>query len=803
MNNPPPPAPAAPSPEVTEPRSRRPRPPRVFKDRPENIPPVQTYPANPQQSPNPAVNIANRAGGMIGISPNSRRAPFPSNYSYILDHGKGDLTGRQREDMLDNLADQWLRNLKNSSGWDRTASEEEYIFTGSGADPLRIEEERLTHFEKRAIYMAASKNEWHWRKWFYGDNSAYSKSNLVAPLCRRVSTAMAARGIRYFFGSSPYFFCEPLNQKTDTGLAEALQKVGEAKLHKSQSAQELRSSIQRAFDLGECVLKVAHEKRQSLSKKFDTVMATAAGPVFKANGDYITKKDRLSVDPMTGITTLASDGTLIPPGFGWASGIIARKTVHYEGPKITEIPYRNFLCPLNFKSVQEAPVCVHLFQASPVDIVSMFTDTQTGAQIIQAVDLMRQISGIDMVQSYDPNAPNGNNTGLLDVEEFWMRNDADGDNVMEDVCYVRVGLPGGPRFPLFYEYTENMTETHERPFYPVRAVPRNNSWTGVGAIELFIEHQNIVDLMLNRWSYSVSSSGYVTIWDPSAFEETDGEQPDLELDDGKSYRLRSGRDAQKALQRIYLQDNIGEHWKEIMEFFLQLAVNESGVLTANDGATAGLQSSELATGLNQINDAGQELFGVYVSCLEGGITPAIDAFIHTLYGRLTTREVARTTKKGVPGQLAVEPRDVEGMDFDVSVAISRFKADKTIQAISTLLGPNPVATYFTVIPIPDRPACGVLLRQLLVALDVEDVPDIIQNPPSAVDPAAYQAAVETYSTLDPSQQTAMAVAMTALSQQTAVAAQQQQQAQGLEAAGSGQPVTVPGPTAQPAPAAAA
>lgn len=676
---------------------------------------------------------------------NVARTPFASNMRLT----------REQEDLVNERASGWFSALTQSSGWVETQNPDEWIdegLQGAGGDPLLMGQMRRQHFVKRGYYHAISENKWEWRRWMYGEDSIFAKQNLSAPLGRRISRAMAAKAINYFFGTKPYFVCYPVGA-SDEPDAEAMQKVAEQKLDNSKGTASLRDAMGTAFDLGESVLKVMHKKRTSLYKKNDVVLGAGGQPVLGADGEYITAKDgwMLAVDENgSEIQVLTRDGvTRMPAGPAWLSGSFARTVVHYKGPDIQEIHYRNFLANWDAPTLQEAECCIHLYEVTAAELAAMFTDTTTGLQLLQAVELLRSVADIDPVESqrgmqgqYD--APSSTK---VKVQEFWMRCDADGDGITEDVCFVRVAAGGGTEYyPLFYDYVQNMTETKERPFYAVVPVRRKGRWTGIGAIEMFEKIQETVDLMLNRWAFATSSSGHVTLYDPTAFEHTTSDEIDLVLSDGGTLKLKPNRNLETSLKRIYLEDNIGDKWLKIFETFLQLAMNESGVQHANDGGLAGMETTKLATGIRNVEKAGNENFGVFVACLEDGITDTIRAFVQTLYGRIENDEVARITENKVTKIFTVTPRDVQGLQFDVNVMLSRYRSEQQMESVRAVL-PDCMAFYTLAPDVQVRLA--PLFHQLLKAAQIQNPDEIIAPIVSVFTPEEEAAAAAYFATLPP------------------------------------------------------
>jgi len=681
------------------------------------------------ESLNPAENIVRAMPNTPAPDGDRPLAPFTTNY---------DLT-RSQEDAAMSLLTRWETTLKAASGWDQT-NNPEYLYDGNGSDPLLIEGKRQRpHFVKRAFFTAMAENEWGWRRWLYPE-SIFQKSNLSAPLARRVSRAMAAKAIEFFFASRPYFYCTPVGP-SDDGIAEAVQKVAENRLEACKGTAALRDAIQTAFDLGETVIKVTHRRKQELYRKKGIVLVDPSGnPVLQKNGDYISDDQFVVVDGVKAYP----DGTVIPDGSQFASGKWARVATHYSGPDISEIEPRCILAPLDAPTLDDAECVLHMYEVTATDLAAMFTDSSTGAQVVQAIDLLRGIGGEPRVGAVDPMAPDINGavkSTKVKVQEFWVRMDADHDGIAEDVCFVRVDLnDGGSWRPLFYDYTANVTATGKRPFSVIRPVRRRGSWTGIGAMELFEKHQETVDLMLNRWSFATSTSGVLTIFDPSAFTQTDGlDNAELALNDGKYLTLKSGKNIEASLKRIYMEDNIGPEWRAIMEFFLQLAMNESGVQHANDGGIAGLKSTELATGIRDVRAAGDQLFGVFVASLEDGVSSVIDQFVHTLFAKVDDTIVARITEdEGITREWQVSKEQVQGLTFDVRVTLSRYHTAHLMESVNAVL---PQCMNYFNLPPQIQVRLEPLMLQLLKAAQIDNA-RAIAKPIMPVDPVALVAASE-------------------------------------------------------------
>ena len=365
--------------------------------------------------------------------------------------------------------------------------------------------------------------------------------------------------------------------------------------------------------------------------------------------------------------------------------------------------------------------------------------SDNGQNIMSGMELLKVLQEVDPaaaagVEENASGQTGGNDASPLRVYEFYKRTDADGDGMTEDILYVRVKIKE-KTYPLFYDYIENVTETKRRPFSVWRPLPVRGSWTGVGAIELFEKHQLIVDLMANRWNFAVSGSGTVTIYDPEAFEETSGKsgaKVDLQLNNGATLKLKPGKSLENSLRRIYLENPIGDQWKEIMDYFMQLAMNESGATHANDGEALGMQSQKTATGIRNIENSAAVTFEVFMRSLTSGIMDTCQQFTKTAFAGIETDEVVELTGREPAQQFTISPRDVKNLEFTTEVVLGTAKSDQMLQATMQAW---PILVEFLNQPLPIQLRGQPLLRQMFTALQLDTSGEMLQPIVSNIDPA--------------------------------------------------------------------
>jgi hypothetical protein len=630
--------------------------------------------------------------------------PFPTSY---------ELTREQEADLV-NHAMSRKQTLELQMGRDVCAGSGWYNSPGaSGRDAMGTDSPSETWIGKRVLYDLTYRNDMRWRVGLLG--GIFAKTNLVVPAARRICRQMIARAVNYFFATSPWFSAYPVGAmdriKADQTDRYARWKMDQAKLQRTEE-----QAVERAFILGEAVIKTTWANRQQFYKTDAEVLVDADGnDILGADGDYIMKSDKWILDsvedpeqPGSGVMIdaelmmLERDGvTPQPPELIFLKKKITRRIVHYKGPEAKVIQFRDFLCPLEAESVQEADCVVHIYDKPVMELADEWKKAIPGDATAEermeanrkAVQMLRMIgnSSGDMNSAQNSEAVDSSSgehlqsdqtQPIIEIGEFHLRYDADGDGLLEDVFLV---IDLKTRTPIFYDYEANITPDGLRPFSVVRVNEVPGRWYGLGAMEMFQTSQEIVDLWMNRRSFASSASGRVTFWDPSKTKEGTA-QPNLQLNGGMTYTLNTGAKAEEALSVVYLDDNKIEDLQQMIEFFLQLMMNESGVTNANDGNVAGMESTKLATGIRNIEKSGQELFGLYLGHLEPGISESLEKMIKILFANMDQMEVYRYFESGEAGgedssqMMEINPGDIANLQINTRILLTRRRGEQVIES---------------------------------------------------------------------------------------------------------------------------
>mgnify|MGYP000897649304 CR=1 FL=1 len=630
---------------------------------------------------------------------------------------------------------------------------------------------------KRSRYEDVFENKVDWRQYLFG--GIFKDSNLVVPLSRRIARQMTARAQNYFFETDPWFAAEPEGVE-DTKLADKIDRFAKFKLGQLGSKKNKERAIKRAFIQGEAVVKTTHVVRDQLFNAYAQILIDAEdNPILDATGGFILDTDKwqeeTAVDPAsgqpvptgTGKLILARDGvTEQPATMLWAEKIIPRRQVIYQGPESPVVYFKDFLCPLTARDVQTADTVAHLYDKPVMELVDLYvkggmldaTEKDRLEAVQRTIQLIRDLTSNTSTPKAGANQNDrpgdeqqfrGTSTSgepVAEMAEIYLWFDANGDGILENIMLV---VDRKNKVPVFYDYVPNVTIDGLRPFEVVRVNEIDGRWYGEGVMEMFESTQNIVDLLVNRWNHSQSRAGRVDFWRPDLTLEGRS-NPNLVMNWGGTYTLAANAEPEKTLHSVYLEDTKFDHLERMFEFFMQLAMNESGVQHANDGQTAGMDTQKLATGIRNIEKAGQEMFAPFISDLEPSLQAILKRELLVLFANLDRTEVFdylnRDTETGeeIKQLDQITPDEVRGLTLNVNLLLTRYKGEQQLVQGEQA---SAIVERFYMLPVQIQPFVAQFYKNQLKAIDPRiDTETLIQPGVAQIAPTAASAGAPASST---------------------------------------------------------
>ena len=251
-------------------------------------------------------------------------------------------------------------------------------------------------------------------------------------------------------------------------------------------------------------------------------------------------------------------------------------------------------------------------------------------------------------------------------------------------------------------------------------------WTGTSAVETLWQMQRLIDLNMNRWDFSNSTSGTVTFWNPELLEESTGNR-NLKLNHGKSYRKRDPKTrAADIVERVPLNEFKGVQLESLMQWWAQMATNLGGVANVNDSQMAGLDSTKLATGIRNMDASGQEQFAPFLSALTPGLTDISEKCL--VLAVATADEEEMFEVMGPEGAMLIQQikqSDLRKMKWSLELELTRYKNEQEAKQAQFA---RPAAVEFYGLPPVLQMRLAPLYRQELKAYGVRNVDTIIALP---------------------------------------------------------------------------
>lgn len=648
---------------------------------------------------NDVQNFVHQAEQLVGAATNHNEpmVPFQSELK---------LTAEQEKKMIEH-AFKRLDMISNENGRDQTMSPTWWQNQSAAAGSTLLASQGLqvadTFLGKRSRFDATFLNDVSYRPYTMGPDNIFMTSNISVPIVRRICRQMIAKAKKNFFGTDKWFSVGPApvpeyDPKDDAGLALRIERFTQFKLKESGSKADKGRAISRALILGECPVKTSYVVRDQLFNVEATVLHGVDGePMRGEDGNFITEQDQ-AVDAQdgTGRKVLQRDGVTEYPAAPIFRKIpLDRRQVLFEGAKSEPIYFKDFICPLTATDVQTADTIAHLYDKPVMEFVDLVVkrgmvgdntaDRKGAAQ--KMVAAIKRIAANSpqpkaaVNQQLRPNenfaAPVSQETGgpIAGFAEFYMWYDANEDGVAENIMLI---ADRNTKTPIYYNHVANVTTDGQRPIEVVRINPVEGRWYGLGIMELFESYGTITDLLVNRWNFSQSRSGRVDFWNPTNTQEGDL-NPNLKMNWGGTYTKKPGMKAEDCLETIYLTDTKFEQIHEMIQFFMQLAMNESGVANANDGRSAGLDSSELATGIIETQESGDELFLPIIQDLREPLERLLNREIDVTLANMNPQEVFTYLEGDTLGLDRLTPDDVRGLKFKCEIMLTTMKNNTQLQ----------------------------------------------------------------------------------------------------------------------------
>jgi hypothetical protein len=622
-------------------------------------------------------------------------------------------------------------------------------------------------------------NELGWRSWIIG--TIFENSNLNLQVLQRFVFQMIAKMKQYYFEHSPWFGCDAVGLH-DAKMSFRLNKYLQWKFKKNSVSGGLEDSIQFAPILGQAVVKTGYRRQIDLSWSNKSVLVAVADVLDLETGDLLAASGDPIPHPDTGDVIVEGD----PAGASWDGGNgsaavanyvpmdVPTRNILFDGVENKVLNFKDFLCPLDAPTVDDAPEVFHLYDEPLWTLIDRFMRREADwgvdrerKEIMKVYSLLSKLmnNGPEGHSGYaeDVRIAGGDSTGstaasdrdtatgssICQIVECCARHDFDGDGIEEEVV---VWIDRKSKVPISYDYLSNLTADGKRPYSVVKWSP-TPYWFGSGAVKLFEEAQKTIDLFLNRMNFSQSQAGRIDIIHP---ENTlkGRDSPSFKINYGDTVVAAPGKRADDIIESVYLNDIKSDELHTMIEMILQVVQPLSGVASVNDSQMAGLDSAKLATGVRNIEASGNELFSYFIGSVRKGLEECLLKSVKTQIrywgeGELTdffngedqdpivdesTGEVV-----GVRTLFGVLNADtVRDIEFNCTFSLTKYFGEQRVTQLDNAIA---VGERYFQQPVPVQEVWADVYRQRLNALNANLDADALIVP-GLVDPIANAIALQ-------------------------------------------------------------
>lgn len=685
--------------------------------------------------------------GATEYDPDAPRVVFPG--ALVLNRVQEDNLIKHALDRVNKLEVELGRNVSHDANW----------YSNIEGDPQLG---ARTFMGSRELFTMIYNNEVEWREFLLG--GIYEHSNLLVPITRRIVQQQIARATGYFFGTDPWLSLNEVGAKDadlDSELANLLEGFVKFKFGQTNVKEALVSAIKGCFLRGEAVMKTTYRKEIDYYESVETIAVDMdGGPIMTVGGDYIFEDDEwVSAEDGGAIVLMKDQATVRPEGeLNWMTQPVRRRIIHWQGAEAKQIFYKDFLAPLEYPTLQECDCTCHLYDMPAIQIAEQWLEhsRQAGAlqgDVSSVLEMLRDMSSGNDEPKSEMNKPRAElglagtdqegqrGDPVVEVAEMCIRFDAKEEGHRPDIFLV---LDRQNERPIHYDYVINHTEDGLRPVRSIRINGVDDRWHGIGQVANFMPIQEICDLLVNRINFAQSRSARVDFWQPEAVVEGDTNE-NLELNWGGTYELKEGKEAEDALSSVYLQEVKGDALKDQLDFFMQIAVNWGGVQHANDASMTGMDSTDLATGIRNIEKSGQELFAPLIDDLLPGVTSVVEILTLIEISNMDDEEEFEYFEGEDVNLAAITREQARKIKYHLELEMTRYKSEQELA--SALEAANVVEKYY-MLPFPIQEKTKRMFREMLKAFQVKDV-DMVIDPVDlggmglqpGVDTAAATAAV--------------------------------------------------------------
>lgn len=581
------------------------------------------------------------------------------------------------------------------------------------------------------------------------ENAVFARSNESLNMIGSGVDFIRCRLIEEIFGNSPWFSVAPRRPGSpEAPLVDPVQRHLRWKLGADQIDFEGISTelVSQACKLGEGVAKVSYRMETETFERIASILwdEERDEPVLTPDGEFVFEEGPLEV--LTQCLTGQADPVAewrpgqemdpvlpddLPPGFGWKERIVSERRVRYAGAKAVPLHYKEFYCPLNAPSIQEADFVAHMTSMRLSEVcghlgVSLDGDGEEDDRLQRALRQIRAGGSEPKSESGEPRPGEDKEAPVADADpefrlvEAYFRFDARGDGRPARVFLM---MAYDYDTPIFWDYIANVTPQGKVPFEAVTVNKEPHRWYGKSWFRKYERFQHLIDKLANQILYRNDlAANPVKFRRKEAVVQWQDDQP-FEVGPDKVFDLNDGYTAHDALQTASIPE-LDEQTRFLLETVIASWRARAGVSTATQGTLGGLPSEKTATGVTQVASAGTTLFNPILHEVKRGLEGLLRQVVEFQYAYLDADEPYVYLEGGERRTGLLSRESVNGLELDVALTLNRAKLDQSLEVSQLAVD---FFSRFLALPDAFKPVAAPLFATAYKSLRIDRADDYFQR----------------------------------------------------------------------------
>lgn len=586
----------------------------------------------------------------------------------------------------------------------------------------------------RRINELQYENEFDWRVQYYGLHSIFQQSNFSLNLSKRWARLVTAKATEDIVGTEPFFGIVP-TEIGDPQLAKDSEWYVQEEVSHSEVSTDIGEAQRIAVVRNECTVKIYHRYEATYytgpatvacgpCRYFvgdEEVIAVPDEPITTPDGDYIYEMDDMIPDPQVeGLARLAKDLRVAfraDSPMQWVSKPnLEQKLVRRDEVATRPLDYRDFLCPLTVPSIHDADTIAHLFDEE----IGVMKELYAGVEVADGYRNFEPQSGAQTAKEDKGEKPGDAVSRVVNrchYAHVFRRCDVLGDGRYAEIEMV---IDLGNTKVVWYDYLGN--QGGRRPFEVIPGIEHvPNRWYGVGVFEMLDHKQLYVDTQFNRVNFKSTKTASLRFRNKNAVDQWRANQP-MTVGDGNFLDIIDDNfDARNPPAFAVNLTEIDENAMHLLELMLQASSTEVGIVGPDDGQTAGLNSTKLATGIKALERTGNVLMKYTEKAQGKAITAILYQVLMVVLDNMHDEEIVYNPKAQTLVNL--NKNEVRRIAKRVKLLLTRSRSTETIETARMVI--QLCREYYEALnPLEQMKLRNEYIRQLK-AMEVQDPDELL------------------------------------------------------------------------------